>query len=245
MYVFDEERLREVFNGDFGRFMHAESLALAALRKAIITGALPPGQAIDEEMVAKHLHMSRMPVRQAMATLESEGLVIRAYKRGVTVTELTATEIEEIYHMRASLESLAISRAVPNYQDEHLDQVAAVLKEMKAADPDIAKFVEFNTRFHTMLYEPSEWDKLCSLIIKLRNNIARYVGISHHFIQQLPSVGADHQRILDACIARDADLAAQLTRQHILNAMETLLKTFRQGAWVESTIAGIARQEKE
>ena len=182
MYVFDEERLREVFDGDFGHFMHAESLALAALRKAIIIGALPPGQAIDEEMVAKHLHMSRMPVRQAMATLESEGLVIRAYKRGVTVTELTATEIEEIYHIRASLESLAISRAVPNYRDEHLDQVATVLKEMKAADPDIAKFVEFNTRFHTMLYEPSEWDKLCSLIIKLRNNI-RFDITSHLYLE--------------------------------------------------------------
>lgn len=240
MHSFDEQRLVEVFHSDFGRFVKAESLALAAMRKAIITGALPPGQAIDEEMVAQHLHISRMPVRQAMATLESEGLVIRAYKRGVTVTELSASEIEEIYHMRAILEALAISRAVPNYTDEHLDEVEAVLQELKETDrSDIGSFVDVNTKFHTMLYEPSNWDTLCGLIVKLRNNVARYVAISHHFIQALPNIGADHDRILEACRRRDAAAAEELTRQHVLNAMDTLLETFETNAWV-SDITGTA-----
>lgn len=241
MHSYDEDRLAAVFSSDFGRFVKAESLALAALRKAIITGALPPGQAIDEEMIAKHLHISRMPVRQAMATLESEGLVIRAYKRGVTVTELSAAEIEEIYHMRASLESLAISRAVPNYTDPHLDEVEAVLQELKESDrSDIGSFVDVNTKFHSLLYEPSNWDTLCSLIIKLRNNIARYVWISHHFIQELPNMGADHDKILEACRRRDAPTAEALTRQHIFNAMTTLLKSFETNAWISDITDGKA-----
>lgn len=239
MHLFDEQRLVGVFNSDFGRFVKAESLALAAMRKAIITGALPPGQAIDEEMVAKHLHISRMPVRQAMATLESEGLVIRAYKRGVTVTELSASEIEEIYHMRATLEGLAIARAVPNYTDDHLDEVEAVLTELKESDRiDIGSFVDANTRFHLMLYEPSNWDTLCGLIVKLRNNVARYVAISHHFIQALPSIGADHDRILEACRHRDATTAEKLTKQHIFYAMDTLLKSFESNSWVSDATDG-------
>ncbi len=238
MGSFDQERLTEVFSGDFGRFVNAESLALAALRKAIITGALPPGQAIDEEMVAEHLHLSRMPVRQAMATLESEGLVIRAYRRGVTVTELSPGEIEEIYHMRAILEGLAISRAVPNYTDAHLDEVERVLHELHEIEDDIVSFVEVNTRFHNMLYEPSRWDTLGGLILKLRHNVARYVAISHHFIQALPNMGADHERILQACRNRDVAAAEALTKQHVFNAMNTLLKTFETNHWVSNTTDG-------
>lgn len=232
MSTYDETQLAEVLRSDIGRFRNAESLALAALRRAIITGTLPPGQMIDEEMIAGHLHLSRMPVRQAMAILESEGLVTRAYKRGVTVTELSRSEIEEIYHIRATLEGLAISRAVQNFTDDHLDEVAAVLDGLRKAGNDSAEFVDLNTQFHTMLYEPSGWDTLCNLITKLRNNIARYVAISHDFIQARPTLSVDHGRILEACRRRDAQAAEDLTRQHVFNAMNVLLKTFETEAWI-------------
>ena len=232
MFTYNASQLEEVLKSDIGRFRNAESLTLAALRRAIITGTLPPGQMIDEEMIASHLHLSRMPVRQALAILESEGLVVRAYKRGVTVTELNRSEIEEIYHIRANLEGLAISRAVANYSDVYLDSVADVLSDLQQAGNDSADFVDLNTRFHTMLYEPSGWDTLCGLIIKLRNNIARYVAISHDFIQARPSLSVDHGKIFDACRRRDTESAADLTRQHVFNAMNILLKTFETEAWI-------------
>jgi DNA-binding GntR family transcriptional regulator len=238
VHEFKESRLIEVFNGDFGRFMKAESLALAALRKAIITGALPPGQSIDEEMVASHLNISRMPVRQAMGVLESEGLVNRVYKRGVTVTELSANEITEIYHMRANLEGLAVRQAVPNYTDAHIERTRSALQQLEDHYHDIDAFIDLNTEFHSLLYEPSEWDRLCTLIVALRNNVSRYVAISHHFIAQLHHVGADHRRIFQACENRDADLAEELVKQHVFNAMNILLKTFETNAWTSSSLTG-------
>lgn len=234
----NDDKLREVMNATSGRFAKAETLALAALRKAIITGTLAPGEEIDEEQIAAILDMSRMPIRQAMGVLESEGLVKRAYKRGVTVTELSAAEIEEIYHIRANLEGLAIRRSVPLMTDEHLARAEEALERINdKSDDDINGFVDANTQFHTMLYEPSDWDTLQTMIIRLRNNVARYVAISHHFIQQMNAVSADHQRILAACVRRDAELAEQLTRAHILSAMQILLSSFQQNAWVESAVA--------
>jgi len=241
----DVDKLIEVFNGDFGRFAKAEALATAALRKAIITGVLPPGQPIDEEMVAELLEMSRMPVRQAMGVLEAEGLVRRVYKRGVTVTELTASEIEELYHIRANLEGLAIRRACPLITDEHLERVKSILEQLQLTGDDIESFSELNTQFHSMLYDPSEWDTLNNMIMRLRNNVARYISISHHFIQQLPHVGADHPKIFEACVARDADLAEQLTRSHILNAMKVLLKSFTDNVWTNAVHAGPAGSNLE
>lgn len=237
----DMERLKDVFSGDFGRFVKAEQLAVTALRKAIITGVLPPGQAIDEDVVAELLSLSRMPVRQAMGVLESEGLVKRAYKRAVTVTELTPAEIEEIYTIRATLESLAIQRAVPNYTDEHLDGVHRVLEELKENDDSAEVFSQLNQQFHTMLYEPCEWDTLNAMIVRLRNNVARYISISHHFLQQLPTVGADHDGIFAACRDRDGELAAELTREHIFNAMRILLETFPRNAWTSEIMVERAR----
>ncbi len=224
----DIERLHRVLNSDFGRAFKAESYATAALRKAIITGVLPPGQAIDEEMIAELLNMSRMPVRQAMGVLESEGLVKRVYKRGVTVTELSESEINEIYNIRAVLEGLAIRTAVPAYTDKHLSDVEKVLKQLADTgdDDDIVSFLELNTQFHTMLYEPSEWDTLNGMIVQLRNNISRYMVISHHFLQQLAVNHEDHVGIYEACLARNKVLAEKRVKDHIFRAMNSLLKWF-------------------
>ena len=237
----DMKRLTDVLSGDFGRFVKAEQLAVTALRKAIISGVLPPGQAIDEEVIAEMLELSRMPVRQAMGVLESEGLVKRAYKRGVTVTELTPAEIEEIYTIRATLENLAIRKAVPAYTDEHLENVRKVLVSINEHDQDIEVFSELNHQFHTMLYEPSEWDTLNAMIVRLRNNVARYIAMSHHFLQQLPSVRADHDRIFAACAARDIETAGELTQEHIFNAMRILLESFERNAWTNEEVADRAQ----
>ncbi len=239
----DLKRLKDVFSGDFGRFVKADQLALTALRKAIITGVLPPGQVIDEEVVADLLSLSRMPVRQAMGVLESEGLVTRAYKRSVTVTELTPAEIEEIYSIRATLEKLAIERAVPRYTDAHLDKVRKVLDELSEYNDNIEMFSQLNQQFHTLLYEPSEWDTLNGLIVRLRNNVARYIAISHVFIQRLHTVGPDHDKIFQACLDRDADLAGELVKEHIFNAMNLLLESFEKNAWTNDVV--IARVQSD
>lgn len=223
MEPIDEARLKDALNANLGRFPKAESLALAAMRHAIITGALAPGQEIDEERIAGFLEMSRTPVRQAMGILESEGLVKRAYKRGVTVTRLTAAEIEEIYTLRAMLEGLAIRRAVPQITDEQLEAARAVMERMSAGADDADTFVELNARFHTLLYEPCEWDTLQSIIVRLRNNVAGYIVMSYNDIHRTSSYRADHERILEACVARDPDAAENSTRAHILGAMDILL----------------------
>ena len=227
----DQEKLSEIFKSANIRLINAETLALTAMRKAIISGALPPGVHIDEEMVAAQLNLSRSPVRQAMAILESEGLVKRIYRRGVVVKELTAEEIEEIYNIRALLEGLAIRKAVPKYTPEHLEKLKAFLNDFPKEIEDVNeadRFVEWNARFHTMLYEPCEWDYLLTLIIRLRNNTARYIGMSHHYINQISNSAANHQKILEACTEGDAGKAESLMREHILSAMKVLLRSFNE-----------------
>ncbi|MGM0432694.1 MAG: GntR family transcriptional regulator [Spirochaetota bacterium] len=212
----------------YGRFMNAESLALDAIRQAIISGALPPGHQIDEEFIAEKLHVSRMPIRQALGILDSEGLVEREYRRGVRVTKLSSDEIKEIYSIRAVLERLAIREAVAKVTDKQIGKIGEFLEKLNKSSVGNESFVELNTQFHSMLYEPSEWYRLLSTIETLRNQVSRYTALSHHYIQKLHLIRADHPNIFEAYKNRDADSAEQLINEHILRSMDILLETFEQ-----------------
>ena len=231
----DDNRLLEIFRTGSERFVKADDLAAGALREAIIKGVLAPGQEIDEEMVARNLNISRMPVRQAMGVLEAEGLVKRSYRRGVTVTELSAAGIEELFHIRSNLEGLAMKRAVPNYRDAHMMRLRECFFQLEESIEREDFYLEVNDRFHELLYQPCEWGRLLSLIKQLRNNAARYLilardrALAHEFIVMHSDNKVGHKKILEACEKRDAEQAEALVRKHILDAMTVLLKAFNAG----------------
>jgi len=231
----DDNRLLEIFKTGSERFLKAEDLAASMLREAIIKGVLAPGQEIDEEMIARNLNMSRMPVRQAMGVLETEGLVKRTYRRGVTVTELSAAGIEELFHIRSNLEGLAMKRAVPNYQNAHIIRLRECFLQLEESIEREDRYLEVNDRFHELLYEPCSWDRLLGFIKQLRNNSARYLilardrALAHEFIVMHSDHMVGHRRILEACEKRDAQQAEALIRKHILDAMTVLLKSFNTG----------------
>ncbi len=210
-------------------YYKADVLAASALREAIIKGALSPGEEIDEEMVAKNLNLSRTPVRQAIAILEAEGLVKRPIRKGAIVTELTRKDIEELYHIRAYLEGLAIKQAVPNYNEEHLKRLNDCLSQLEDGNGDANTYLDLNNRFHSLLYEPCEWDRLLQLVAQLRNNAARYMVLAREFIIKNSHSRVPHERILRVCESGNAEEAERIIRQHILAAMSILLQSFDEG----------------
>ena len=127
----------------------ASESVLNLLRKAIVEGALPDGSTLRQEEIAKKFGVSRVPIRDALQKLESEGFVQSSSRRGLMVTTLTTDEFEEILEMRLSLESLAIDLAIKNF---NTDNLAAALKIVTEAE-DILKhssgndfLEEFETR---------------------------------------------------------------------------------------------------
>lgn len=201
----------------------ADEVAVATIRQAITSGVLAPGDEIDEDAIAGHLNLSRMPVRQAMTILESEGLVLKPYRRRVRVRELSRDEISEIYHMRAALEALAVERAVPRMTGERLDEIESLLAEIEATGDDLDSFSRANLRFHLSIYEASGWDYLVDHIRRLRNKVAAYIVISHRFVSHLPAISGDHRDIFTACTVGDAGKAKEYTAAHVMRGMDALL----------------------
>ncbi len=201
----------------------ADEVAVASVRQAIVSAVLAPGEEIDEDAIAEHLNLSRMPVRQAMTILESEGLIRKPYRRRVQVRELSRDEIIEIYHMRAALESLAVERAVPRLTPEGLSQIEALLVEIEQTGDNLDRFSTANLRFHLSIYEASGWAFLVEEIRRLRNKVAAYIVMSHPFVSHLPEIAGDHRDIFAACASGDAARAKEQTSAHVLRGMNALL----------------------
>ncbi len=95
----------------------AQEEAYFYLRESILSGSLPGGTRLDISQIATHLGMSRMPVREALRQIASEGLVVIRPNRGVVVTQLTPEDVLEIFEMRAVLEGLAAHLARPRLDE--------------------------------------------------------------------------------------------------------------------------------
>ena len=94
------------------RRITAQELVLTGLRTDILTGELGPGDQVVQELLAERYGVSRVPLREALKTLESEGQVVYYPHRGYFVAELSVADLMEVYRLRSLLEAEAIRHAV-------------------------------------------------------------------------------------------------------------------------------------
>ncbi|MCW1966774.1 MAG: GntR family transcriptional regulator [Anaerolineae bacterium] len=195
------------------------------LRNEIIRGNFKPGERLRLRDLADRYKVSTMPVREALQLLQIEGLVSGEARKGMTVTELTAAELEDIYDMRASLEAMATRVAVSKITAETLSAMSDVQFQLEANDQqkDVVKVVELNAQFHKLLYAASQRPHLCSNIEMLRRRI------SHYFNAYMSNLGAyamqEHHAIIEACQNGNATLAAEIVYQHVTRAGKALRET--------------------
>src|SRR6266545_705138 len=135
----------------------AQDLVLSSMREAILTAALPPGTRLRQEKLAELFGTSRIPVREALRALEYEGLVSSMPRRGFSVTQLDADDIEEVYDLRILLESHAVRLAVPLITDEDLRLLEQLYGDMRSAPPGDAQLAARDTlydRLYSMTGRP-------------------------------------------------------------------------------------------
>ncbi|RME83288.1 MAG: GntR family transcriptional regulator [Caldilineae bacterium] len=199
------------------------------LRDEILRGDIRPGQRLRQEELAARFNVSTMPIREALLSLEAEGLVTIFPHRGAVVTELSAADLEDIYDIRATLEELATRLAVPRLTQADLEAMAAVLREMdQSMDGDAAGLVELNHRFHSTLYAASNRPHLCELLGTLRRRTQHYLNAYITYLGGMPQAQTEHWQILEACRQGDAEAAAATVRSHILRVGRALIAYVQQ-----------------
>jgi DNA-binding GntR family transcriptional regulator len=200
----------------------------AELRDALISGRLRPNERMVEAELAERLNVSRTPLREGLARLASEGLIVSS-RRGWVVREHTPDEVREIYEVRGALEGLAAGLAAVRATDAELDAIAAV---HGGAAPELvqhprAKLVDVNDAFHDAIADVAGNGRLDRLVAQNRRFFFNY-RIAELFTEEeaLASLRG-HAAVLSALLARDAAAAEAAMRGHVQEALAVTLTKLR------------------
>ncbi|TKZ22381.1 GntR family transcriptional regulator [Shimia litoralis] len=214
---------------DIGKTASAASLIFEAVRKAIIEGDLNEGEALRQDELARMFNTSRIPVREALTMLEQQGLVkIERYK-GAIVAGLSLDETNEIFDFRALVEPEVIRSAVPQMTQSQLRKARGYIDKFARADDPMA-YGDLNRKFHATLYQASKMTYHMNAINNSIDRIDRYVRAQLVQLGGMERANQEHRKILEACEKGDANLAAQLTADHIIGAKTALNAHFQNAA---------------
>jgi DNA-binding GntR family transcriptional regulator len=197
---------------------------LLSLREAIAAGRYEPGQPLRQEALAQDLGVSVPPVREALKTLEAEGQVVYAARRGYSVARLSQAELRESYRIRDLLETEAIALAIGTLSRDDLARMRSAIRDMDRAhrSADVTAMTAANRVFHFTVFEASGMPRMADMIRMLwdgtDNYRSRYFAVTLH----RDRVREEHTQIMQAVAAGDALAVAELSRQHREHALEAL-----------------------
>ncbi|WP_419905316.1 GntR family transcriptional regulator [Kiloniella sp.] len=193
---------------------------ITELREEIISGALRPGEPLRQDNIAERYKVSRMPVREALRVLEAEGLALLVPNKGASVAPLDPLELQEIYEMRVSAETLALRLSLPEISNAQIDRAARIQDDIENAD--LRDFGALNKAFHRTLYEPCGRRRLLTHIDGLNDVADRYLRFTIKALNYTERSNTDHYALLEACRTRDEIEATKILSSHISDAGETL-----------------------
>ena len=200
------------------------------MRNAILSGQLAPEARLSEATLSKLMGVSRGPVREALACLEREGLIVVGRTGRASVARLSREDLDEVFSLRRTLERLAVEYACKRATPQDLDALQAVVDTMAAT---IARGIsekeaaELDLRFHDVIYNASRHQRLIATWTTLRPQV--YVimlsrNVASANFQDVAVNG--HQEIVDAIRTGDAQLALAVIEQHMLVAYELVSNSY-------------------
>lgn len=196
----------------------------AELKRRILSLDLPPGRRLYEPELSQQLQVSRTPLREALRLLLAEDLLEQLPTGGMVVRSLSASEIEELYSVRAALEGLMAAEACARMTDES----AEALKLLVARNQRLVEFaddaMDAGHAFHLHIAEVASHSWAARLHEQVDGQMARYRAFTNQSQSRRTAALHEHESILEALIARDAPRARALAETHVLGARDTALK---------------------
>lgn len=212
------------------QLVSAQQATHAKLRAMIFSGELQAGQALRQEDIARRLGISRLPVREALGRLATEGLVELKPRRGFFVTSLNTDEIEDIFDIRAMLEEhaghLATTRRTTADADA-LDKLNLALEAAVETPIPYEHWADLNLKFHARLYQTSGRRHLCRQIDLLRDTVAPLIRILAVQNDELRRSQREHRQMAALFRAGDATGVAQACREHVAYTARMLVNQLR------------------
>ncbi|MGA2550545.1 MAG: GntR family transcriptional regulator [Burkholderiaceae bacterium] len=214
-------RTEPALNG--GRLVRktAVDLVVDELRARILSGVLAPGSVLRQEALSVELGVSRIPLREAIRLLSSEGLVDVVAHRGAFVSLLSEAEVRELFDLRLRLEPWLLSHAALRVSQEELDAAEALVAKMDTALPE--DWGALNWAFHESLYRPANRPSALNMIRALHEKSERYFRLQVMNAPIRREARAEHLSMIELCRARRAEEAEAALARHIEAAADQIV----------------------
>ncbi|MFD4264474.1 GntR family transcriptional regulator [Rhodococcus sp. NPDC058481] len=202
------------------------------VRNLIMSGGARPGEFIRLDETAAELGVSVTPVREALLTLRSEGLVELVPHRGYVVAALSRSDIEDVFWLQGQIAEELTARATTAIGTEALDELRTINAKLARAveDSDTARIEDLEFGFHRILNRLAGAAKLSRFLL----NATRYTPV--HFYSADQGWGdaavASHDRLIAAMAAGNADEAGRESKAHFVDGAQRLIKHLEEvGIW--------------
>jgi DNA-binding GntR family transcriptional regulator len=203
-----------------------------ALREAIVARRLLPGDRLAEEQLAKQFGVSRTPVREALLRLEAEQFATRVARRGLVVRPIPEREVLEVYAVRAALDGLAATLAAEQATPPDLARLRWISEQIReaASTSDYARMAELNIELHEALCDAAHNGMLLHFMRQIHDWVRRFGESDTTFSRPGRAAVAtdEHDGIIEAIAAGDAERAGGLAREHMNGAREARIAMLRE-----------------
>jgi len=197
----------------------------------IITGRIPPGQKLEEQTIAERFNVSRTPVRDAFRQLVGTGLATSRPHRGVTVADLRLDQISDMYEGLGELEALCCRYSALRMSVLERKQLEEIHMKSRpdSSTNNLEAYSEHNERFHRKINQGSHNETLAEMAMTLRRKLAPFRRpVFFHGAERIATSFLEHQEIVDAILAPDAEIAFQTMLSHVASSSLNVISYFNE-----------------
>lgn len=216
--------IRSGRESEMSNIYSAQARAYHHIKNKIGAGKLRAGEIIDTQMVCDELQISRIPVREAVVQLISEGFLTSLQNRRVIVTEIGPAEINELFEMRAVLEGLAARRATSLISKENLGYLKLLIQRMQLVERQPDAWVQLHSEFHLVLCAEAAYPYLLAEIERLHSRLLPYHRLYNTAYHRLEMQSSDHLSLVEALEHGDPLDVERVMRDHIITAGQELVR---------------------
>jgi len=196
------------------------------LREQLLSGKIQPHQHLIEAKVARDIGTSRTPVREALHSLELEGLIESIPRVGYVVKPISEQEVEEICEIRAAIEGLAARWAMEKAHGKLVIELQKNISiaEDKVSKGDVRAFVDMDAKFHEIISKFSGSQRLLELAQTLRRHMLRYRVQSIYSIDNVLRAIDGHKGILRAIEKQNLEAVNKAIQHHMEQSKKDILR---------------------
>ena len=201
------------------------SLIRHRLETAIMGGALKPNDRLVVDEIAREFGVSKIPVREALSSLESSGLVVQVPHSGPRVAPLLLRELRAVYLLREEIETLIARLATESIGPSAIQAMREKNEQMRRGleSGEVGMLSELNTEFHLIIAKATTYQSLVDAVGDSLRKVRRYRAVETRLVTDWSTVVIEHEAVIDALNSGDPDIAGAAVRAHVQNQRQVEL----------------------